>query len=120
MVNLECIINKKEWDKLPEDLQEIVRVVSQACNLDMTSEYMWGNAEALDQLKMDPNVELMQLPQEVFNELRMHSIDAINDLSQKNDTAKKIEQSISDFMKKSSANQKITELAYLNMRINST
>ena len=55
-----------------------------------------------------------------FNELRMHSIDAINDLSQKNDTAKKIEQSISDFMKKSSANQKITELAYLNMRINNT
>ena len=118
--NIECIINKTAWNTLPEDLQEIVRVVSQACNLDMTSEYMWGNAIALDQLKMDPNVELIQLPQEVFDELRMHSIEAINDLSQKDDWAKKIEQSISNFMKKSSANQKITELAYLNMRINNT
>ena len=51
--NIECIINKTAWNTLPEDLQEIVRVVSQACNLDMTSEYMWGNAIALDQLKMD-------------------------------------------------------------------
>ena len=56
--NIECIINKDAWESLPPDLQNIVKIACQSSNLNMTSEYMWGNAIALEQLSNDPNIEL--------------------------------------------------------------
>lgn len=117
--NIECIINQGAWDSLPLDLQQILTIACQSANLNMTSEYMWGNAVALEQLSNDPNIEIKQIPQAVFNELRLHADNAIADLTQKDETSREIEESISSFIKKSSANQNITELAYLKMRIGS-
>ena len=34
------------WERLPEDLQSIVRVACQAVNTDMTAEFMARNADA--------------------------------------------------------------------------
>lgn len=116
--NIECIINQEAWNTLPGDLQEIIRNACQAINLDILSEYIWGNAMALDQLKKDPNVELRELPQAVFNELRRHATEAINELSAADEWSARIQKSVFDFMEKSSAYQKVSELAYLNMRIN--
>lgn len=115
--NIECIINQEAWNTLPDDLQEIVRSACQAISLDILSEYMWGNAVALDQISKDPDVELRELPQEVFDALRGHANDAINELSNNNAWAARIQKSVFDFMEISSANQKVSELAYLNMRI---
>lgn len=116
--NIECIINEEAWNTLPADLQEIIRSACQAINMDILSEYMWGNAMALDQLQKDPNVELRELPQDVFNELRRHAAEAISELSEKDEWSARIEKSVFDFMRKSSAYQKVSELAYLNMRVN--
>lgn len=116
--NIECIINEAAWNTLPGDLQEIIRNACQAINMDILSEYMWGNAMALDRLQKDPNVELRELPQEIFNELRRHAIEAINELSEKDEWSARIQKSVFDFMQKSSAYQKVSELAYLNMRVN--
>ena len=116
--NIECIINQEAWNTLPGDLQEIVRNACQAINLDIVSEYMWGNAMALDQLQKDPNVELRELPQDVFNELRRHATEAVNELSTEDPWSARIKESVFDFMQKSSAYQKVSELAYLNMRVN--
>ena len=118
--NIECIINREAWETLPEDLQEIVRIACQAINLDILSEYMWGNAMALDQLSKDPNVELRELPQDVFDALRKHANAAIDELSQEDEWAARLQKSVFDFMQKSSANQRVSELAYLNMRLRGT
>jgi TRAP-type mannitol/chloroaromatic compound transport system substrate-binding protein len=115
--NIECIVNQSAWDSLPADLQQIVNIACQGANLNMTSEYMWGNAVALEQLTHDPNIELKQIPQIIFDTLKLHTEDAIKDLVAKDAMSKEIEDSISKFMKISSANQSITELAYLRMRI---
>jgi len=115
--NIECIINQEAWDTLPENLQEIVRTACQAISLDILSEYMWGNAMALDQISKDPDVELKELPQVVFDALRGHANDAINELSNDDEWAARIQKSMFEFMEISSANQKVSELAYLNMRI---
>tara|TARA_B100000959_G_scaffold117759_1_gene123699 strand:- start:15793 stop:16896 length:1104 start_codon:yes stop_codon:yes gene_type:complete len=119
--NIECIINKTAWESLPSDLQSILKIACQSANLNMTSEYMWGNASALERLSKDPNIEIKQIPQSVFNALKYHSDNAIKDLVSKDKSlaSMKIQTSMEKFMEKSSANQKITELAYLDMRINS-
>lgn len=114
-----CTVNKEAWDSLPEDLQEIIRVTCQAVNNDVLAEYTWGNAMALDQLLEDPDVELRQLPQEVFDLLRGHARDAVNELAANDEWYARLQKSTEDFMAKSSANQKISEIAYMDMRFRS-
>lgn len=114
---LQCMINKTAWETLPEDLKEIVRVTCQSINSDMQAEYNWGNAMALEQLKKDPDVELRQLPQIVFDELRRHATEAIDELSARDEWSARLQKSVFDFMAKSSENLKTGELAYLNLRI---
>jgi len=80
------------------------------------AEYTYGNAMALDQLSRDPNVELRELPTDVLDLLRGHSEEAIADLTAKNDWARRLHESLSDFLRKSEANQKISEFSYLANR----
>ena len=114
--SLQCTINLDAWRELPEDLQQIVRVCCQATNLDVQAEYTYGNAMALDQLSQDPNVELRELPADVLDLLRSHSEEAIAELTAKNDWARRLHESLSDFLRKSEANQKISEFSYLANR----
>lgn len=113
----QCVINKEAWDSLPEDLQEIVRIACQSINLDMQAEYNWGNAMALDQLKNDPNVELRELPDEIFDALRVYATEAMQELAARDEFSARVQKSMFDYMEKSSANLKFAELSYLNKRI---
>lgn len=113
---LECIVNKSAWDSLPEDLQEILRTACQALNLDMQAEYNYGNAMALQQLMDDPDVDIRPLPDDVLALLHKLSLEVIDELSARDPAAKRIQESFYAFLKKSAANQRISEQAYLNAR----
>ena len=115
--SLQCTINKEAWNTLPEDLQEIVKMACQAANLDIQSEYVYGNAMALHQLSNNPDVELRELPKDVLDLLRMHTEEAIAELIAKDEWARRLHESLTDFMAKSSNYQKISELSYLANRI---
>ncbi len=114
---IECIINKEAWLSLPPDLQEIVSITCQAINLDIQAEYIYGNAQALDQLMQQPGVELREFPDDVLDLLAKHSRDIVNELSARDPWAKRLQDSVMPFMKKSTANQKISEYSYLRARI---
>ena len=113
----QCVINREAWDSLPEDLQEIVRIACQSINLDMQAEYNWGNAMALDQLQNDPGVELKELPDEVFEALRGYANEAMQALAARDELSARVQQSMFDYLEKSSENLKFAELSYLNKRI---
>jgi TRAP-type mannitol/chloroaromatic compound transport system substrate-binding protein len=68
-------------------------------------------------LRKDPDVELKELPQEVFDELRRHASDAVSELSERDEWSARVAKSVFEFMEKSSAYQDVSELAYLNMRV---
>jgi len=111
--NLLCTINKKAWSELSEDLQHIVEISCQAASLDVQSEYTYGNAMALAQLSQDPTVELRELPKDVLDLLRDYSAEAIAELTAKNEWARRLHESLTEFLKKSAAYQKISEVSYL-------
>ena len=113
---LQLTINIDAWNSLPEDLQEIVRSVCQAINLDMMADYTWGNAVALQELKKDPNVELRRLPDDVLRLLRQYSREAIDKMSAGNEFAARIQASFDAFQNMAIPYHEITELAYLNAR----
>jgi TRAP-type mannitol/chloroaromatic compound transport system substrate-binding protein len=113
---IECIVNKSAWESLPEDLQEIVATCCQAINMDMQAEFNYGNAMALAQLVDDPNVEILQLPDDVLSLLHKLSLEIVDELSARDPWAKRLQESFYGFLEKSVANQRISEQAYLNTR----
>lgn len=113
---IECLVNKDAWESLPEDLQEIVIASCQAANMDMQAEFTYGNAMALAQLADDPNVEILQLPDDVLSLLKRLSGEIVDELSARDPWAKRLQESFFGFLEKSAENQRITELAYLNTR----
>ena len=114
---IQLTINKEAWDSLPEDLQKIVEVSCMASNVHTQAEYDWGNAMALQQLEEDPNVELRELPTDVLDTLRAHARDAARELAADDEFIQRMQASFDEFQRISSANQRISEAAYLNARI---
>ena len=114
---IECIINQDAWNELPSDLQAIVRVCCQAINLDIQAEYIWGNAQALDQLLKQEGVELREFPREVLDLLAAHSRDVVNELSARDPWARRLQESVTPFIEKSNANQRVSEFSFLKARM---
>jgi TRAP-type mannitol/chloroaromatic compound transport system substrate-binding protein len=67
---LECLVNRAAFDKLPADLQEIVRTAARAVNDNMLAEMTARSAEALDQLVNVHKVQLRPFPPDVLKLLR--------------------------------------------------
>ncbi len=67
---MECMINEEAFNALPADLQSIVRNAMKVANLEMLSEYMARNQQALQTLVEKHNVELRYFPDSVLKELK--------------------------------------------------
>ena len=67
---LELLINKARWDRLPADLQEIVRQAAAATSAWTFSALEYRNSQALKELPTKKNVQLLPFPPDVMEELR--------------------------------------------------
>lgn len=113
---VQCTINRDAWNSLPHDLQEIVSINCQAINLDMMADYTAGNAKALEQIGLDPTVEVRRLPDEVLTLLKELSEQVIEELAKTDDWAGRIKTSFDEFQRLSVPYQHISELAALQAR----
>ena len=113
---LETMINAEAWASLPDDLKVIVETTCQAISTDMVAEYTYGNANSLQQLLDDPDVELRRFPDDVLRLLRDITRDIVEETSATDPMWKKIAASYYEFLDKSVASQRVTEQAYLSTR----
>lgn len=113
---LQCTINKDAWLSLPDDLQHIVQNCCQSINDDVRAEYDYGNAMALEQLKQDRDIEIRRLPDDVLKLLHSLSLEAMQELSARDEWARRIQESFTGFQKISEGNQLISEKAYMDAR----
>jgi TRAP-type mannitol/chloroaromatic compound transport system substrate-binding protein len=113
---LECIVNRAAWDSLPDDLKAIVRVACQATTLDMTSEYMARNANALAQLEADPNVEILRFPEAVLAGLKTLTYQVVDAIAARDPLVARVWDSYSNFLRASEPWQRVSEQAYLATR----
>jgi len=102
---LECMINREAWDSLPADLQALVEITCQSITIDMAAEYTNGNANALQQLMTDPNVELRSI-----------TADIVAEMMATDPAANKIGKAFYEYLEKVEANSRISEKAYLDTR----
>ena len=115
--NLELIINKQAWDKLPLDLKAIVENASLAVNADLLAEYTARNNAALRELIDVHGVELRQLPAEVLSEIREISYVLTEEIVDPNDElAQRIYNSYRTYRDGVLSYHEISERAYINAR----
>jgi TRAP-type mannitol/chloroaromatic compound transport system substrate-binding protein len=113
---LETIINKAAWESLPPDLQAIVETTCQAITTDMAAEYTNGNAMSLAQLEQDENIDIRPFPREVLSLLKSIAKEVVEELMANDPPSAKIGKAYFEFLKKASANSRLSEKAYLAAR----
>ncbi len=113
---IECIINEKAFNKLPIDLQSIVRNAMKVANLDVLAEYTARNPRALKTLLEEHKVILKTFPDDVLQDLKTLSAEVVEELANKDDLSAKVWASQKAFGNQTMEWTKISEAAFLRAR----
>ena len=111
--SLECIINKDAYNSLSDQHKSIIDIACKAANVDMISDYMAKNYQALEFFKKE-KVQIKQFPAEVLSKLNKISDEILLELSQKNNLSKKVYDSYVNFLSRVRPWTLISEDGYLS------
>ena len=106
---LEAMINQQAMEKLPNDLQEIVRTACLVANADMLAEFSKQNSDALKTLVEKHEVQVRRLPEDVLNKFEEISKQLVAEQGEHNELSKRIYQSYLDFKTSSLEWRKINQ-----------
>lgn len=109
-------VNRKVWDSLPRDQQELLKMAFESEAHLQSSEYDAGNPIALDTLLTKHNVQLRQFSDDIVKEIARQSAAVVNELGNSDPMAKKVWDSYREFAKRSVDWAKIGIQGYLNAR----
>eukprot|EP00003_Mantamonas_plastica_P023487 TRINITY_DN4237_c0_g3_i1.p2 TRINITY_DN4237_c0_g3~~TRINITY_DN4237_c0_g3_i1.p2 ORF type:complete len:359 (+),score=76.74 TRINITY_DN4237_c0_g3_i1:1126-2202(+) len=112
---LQFLVNKKVWEKLPSDLQAILKTAMRVASYDMLVLSQHENAEAWASIKKDyPNVQIKNFPADVFQAMYDANQKLLDEAAASNELAKRIVESQESYLEKTRAYTDISERAYLN------
>ncbi len=112
---LQFLVNKRTWEKLPDDLKAILQVAIKTAAYDMytQSKHESGKNWATIQTEY-PDVKIKNFPDEVITSLREANDRLLKAHADKDPEAKEIQQSQADYLKQVRAWTDISTKAYLN------
>ena len=111
--SLECIINKDAYNNLSRQHQSIIDIACKAANIDMISDYMSKNYQALEFFQKE-KVQIKQFPKEVLSKLNSISSEVLLELSNKDNLSKQVYDSYMNFLNRVRPWTLISEDGYLN------
>ena len=112
---LQFLINKKSWEKLPADLQEILRVAMRVAAYDMYAQSYYESAENWAKIKTEfPDIKVKSFPPDVIAALKKANQELLAEAAGDDPLAKEIIDSQADFLKKARAWTDISDKAYLD------
>ncbi|KJR97226.1 MAG: ABC transporter substrate-binding protein [Desulfobulbaceae bacterium BRH_c16a] len=112
--DMQFIINKKEFDKLPSDYQVILKTAIQAVNADMFAENYDSSAKAWAEMKKEfPNIKVMVFPDEVLKAMKKANDEVMEAYAAENAEFKEVYESQKAYLKKARAWTKISTQHYL-------
>jgi TRAP-type mannitol/chloroaromatic compound transport system substrate-binding protein len=112
---LQFMINKKSWDKLPTDLQEILRVSMRNAAYDMYIQSYHLSSENWAKMKSEyPNIKVKTFPKEVMDAMRKANAELLDERSKADPLAKEIIDSQAAYMQKARVWSEISDNAYYN------
>lgn len=113
---LECFMNKEAFEKLPEDLQIIVRNALRVANQDMLADFTAKNNRALEQLVSEHGVELRPFPDDVLKQIKALSDEVVSEEASQDPMSQKVFESFVKFREQAIKWHAVSEQAYLNAR----
>jgi TRAP-type mannitol/chloroaromatic compound transport system substrate-binding protein len=112
---IQFLINEKTWNKLPEDLQEILRVAMRTAAYDMYIQSTHESGVAWSRMQEDyPDVTHKTFPPEVISALRDVTERLLKEASDADPLAKEIITSQQEYLKQVRQWTNISDKAYLN------
>ncbi len=112
---LQFMINKKKWESLPADLQEILRVSMRTAAYDMYVQSYHASGENWATMKSEfPNIKVKTFPKEVMDALVKANAELLTEAAAKDPISKEIIDSQSAYMNKVRVWSEISDNAYLN------
>jgi TRAP-type mannitol/chloroaromatic compound transport system substrate-binding protein len=116
---VQFLINEKTWNKLPEDLQEILRVAMRTAAYDMYIQSTHESGVAWSRMQQDyPDVTHKIFPPEVISALRDVTERLLKEASDADPLAKEIITSQQEYLKQVRQWTNISDKAYLNSVVN--
>lgn len=113
---IEAMVNQEALAELPEDLQAVVEIATQAANVDMTSEFMYHNAEALKTLQNEHNVQLRAFPDDVMEQFQRITYEYLEEEAAGDPVFAKVYQSYLGYLRSVRPFTAISEQTILNLR----
>ena len=86
---LETLVNKRDFENLGPDLQEIVRTANYRLNTFILSELEASNNAHLKKIMEESEVEILKFPSEVLNDLKTYSEEIYTELIEQSELSKK-------------------------------
>ncbi|MFN2359966.1 MAG: TRAP transporter substrate-binding protein [Marinobacter sp.] len=112
---VQFLVNQKTWDKLPAELQEILRVSMRTAAYDMYIQSTHESGVAWDRMKEDyPDVTHKTFPPEVIDALREATEKLLAEEAEKDELANEIITSQREYLKQVRQWTNISDKAYLN------
>ncbi len=113
---LECLVNADAYDRLPEDLQAIVRAAASAAALESLGEFAFYNAQAFATLD-DLGVSVHTWPEDVVAAMRGSSDEVLEELAQANELTSRIHASYESYRLKAVAYADASDREMLRLRL---
>lgn len=113
---LQFLINKKAYDKLPKEYQTMLVTAMKAVTADMFIDNFAGSADAWEQMKTEfPNIKVMTFPKEVMQEMKKASDGLMEEYAAQDPSFKEVLESQQAYTKKARAWTDISEFNYIKM-----
>ena len=110
---LEVQVNKSQWDKLPQEYQEVFKTAAMEANLNMLAQYDALNRNSLTRL-LDSGTKLVAYSPDILAAAQKASFEIYEENAAKNPTFKEIYQQWNEFRSSVSQWNKINQLSFAN------
>jgi len=113
---LHVFINRQKFDALPEDLKAIIEIAAKEVSLDMLSESFYRNALAWEEMKLQGNIKIRTLPDDVLDLFKKANDELLDQVARKSQLAMEVIESQGAFLEKAKDWSRITDEDYLRLR----
>jgi TRAP-type mannitol/chloroaromatic compound transport system substrate-binding protein len=111
---LQYLVNKSAYDKLPPEYQVILKIAMQAATADMYSDNFDGSAKAWGQMKTEfPNIKVMTFPEPVLKAMKKANDELMEEYSKENPEFKEVYESQQAYMAQAREWTKMSDYYYI-------
>ncbi|KZY83095.1 ABC transporter substrate-binding protein, partial [Oleiphilus sp. HI0068] len=112
---LQFLVNKKKFEGLPADLQEILKTAMKASSYDMYAQAMHESAKNWATISTEyPNIQVKTFPTEVLAAMRQANEDLLAESASKDEFAARVLKSQKEYLEKARAWTNMSDKAYLD------